>query len=128
MPRAKKSKNTVKRRKKILKQAKGYRWNRKSKLRLARQALIKAWTYSYRDRRTRKRDKRALWQTKINAAARQNGTTYSRLTAGLRKEKIGLNRKVLADLAENEPRVFKNVVESAVSSAETSGDDEKASS
>lgn len=129
MPRAKKSRTTVKRRRNILRQTKGYRWGRKSKLRQAREALIKAYTYSYRDRRVRKRDKRALWQTKINAAARQNGTTYSRLISALKKNNVGLNRKMLSELAEHQPEIFKSVVESVIDASSSSKNaDEKVSS
>lgn len=113
MPRARKGTNTVKKRRKLLRQVKGYRWNRKSKTRRARQALFKAWTYAYRDRKTRKRDKRSLWQVKINAAARSGGTTYSELIGILKKKGIELDRKILADLAENEPEVFSSVLRSA---------------
>jgi len=86
-------------------------WGRKSKERQAREALLKAWTYSYRDRRTRKRDLRRLWQVKINAGARENGTTYSRLMDAFNKQKIVLNRKTLAELAQDKPETFKRVVE-----------------
>ena len=113
MPRARKGTNTIKKRRKLLRQVKGFKWNRKSKVRRARQALLKAWTYSYRDRKTRKRDKRALWQVKINAASREGGITYSELMGALRKKEIKLDRKILADLAENEPEVFKSVLQSA---------------
>ena len=112
MPRARKGTTTIKKRRKILRQVKGYRWNRKSKLRRARQALLKAWTYSYRDRKTRKRDKRGLWQVKINAASREGGITYSQLIGALKKHEIKLDRKILADLAENEPETFKRVLQS----------------
>ncbi|MDP3953372.1 MAG: 50S ribosomal protein L20 [bacterium] len=111
MPRARKGTTTVRKRRKLLRAAKGFKWNRKSTVRLARQALMKAGVYAYRDRRTRKRDKRSLWQVKINAAARNNGTTYSQFTFALKKKNILLNRKMLADLAENEPETFKRVVE-----------------
>jgi large subunit ribosomal protein L20 len=125
MPRVRKGTTTAKKRRKILRAAKGYRWNRKSKVRLAREALMKARTYAYRDRRVRKRDKRALWQIKINAAARTNGTTYSRLMYALGKKNILLNRKILADLAENEPGTFKSVVDFAEVVSEKASSDEK---
>jgi len=115
MPRVKKGAQTTKKRRALLRHTKGYRWGRKSKKKLARQALFKAWTYAYRDRRTRKRDFRQLWQVKINAGARENGTTYSRLMGAMKKDGIGLDRKILADLAENEPKVFKSFVESVSS-------------
>ncbi|PIR97940.1 MAG: 50S ribosomal protein L20 [Candidatus Colwellbacteria bacterium CG10_big_fil_rev_8_21_14_0_10_42_22] len=111
MPRVKRGTQAIKRRRNILKQTKGFMWGRKSKERQAREALLKAWTYSYRDRRTRKRDLRRLWQVKINAGARENGTTYSRLMDAFNKQKIVLNRKTLAELAQDKPETFKRVVE-----------------
>jgi len=113
MARVKRGVSAHKKREKLLKQTKGYRWGRKSKERAARQALFKAWTYSYRDRRNKKRDFRRLWQIKINAAARENGTTYGRLIHALKQNNIGLDRKILADLAENEPETFSAVVAAA---------------
>ncbi len=92
--------------KKILKQAKGMQHARTSSYRLAKQAVIRALQYSYRDRRNKKRDLRSLWITRINAAARQNGTTYRQLIAGLKAANIELDRKVLAELAVSEPKAF----------------------
>ncbi|MEX2054085.1 MAG: 50S ribosomal protein L20 [Candidatus Colwellbacteria bacterium] len=126
MPRARKGTTTAKKRRKILRAVKGFKWNRKSKVRLARQALMKAGVYAYRDRRTRKRDKRGLWQVKINAAARANGTTYSQFISALHKKDILLNRKMLADLAENEPETFKSVVDVLDSSPEKPVSEKKA--
>src|SRR3989344_3368112 len=126
MPRARKGTDTIKKRSKLLRQVKGYRWNRKSKIRRARQALLKAWTYSYRDRKNRKRDKRGLWQIKINAASREGGITYSQLMGALKKKEIKLDRKILADLAENEPEVFRSILQSAGVAAlknDSSGDE-----
>jgi large subunit ribosomal protein L20 len=80
---------------------------------MAKQAVIRAMQYAYRDRRNKKRDLRALWITRINAAARENGTTYGRLISGLKKANVELDRKVLADLAAREPRIFAAVVKSA---------------
>ena len=100
-----------KKRRNLLKKAKGYMWGRKSKLRAARIAVLKAGAYAYRDRRAKKRTMRRLWQTKINAGARQLGTTYSRLINGLHQQNIDLDRKILADLAEHNPDTFKAVVE-----------------
>lgn len=129
MPRARKGTSTVKKRSKLLRQVKGYRWNRKSKLRRARQALLKAWTYSYRDRKARKRDKRGLWQVKINAASRQEGITYSQLMGALTKAGVKLDRKILADLAENEPESFKRVLQSAgIQASQKSSSDDGVSS
>jgi large subunit ribosomal protein L20 len=99
--------------KKILKAAKGMQHNRTRSFRMAKQGVIKALTYAYRDRRTRKRDLRALWITRINAAARENGTTYGKLIAGLKAANIELDRKVLAELAVNESTAFAAVVKSA---------------
>lgn len=92
--------------KKILKAAKGMQHNRTRSFRLAKQGVIRALQYAYRDRRNKKRDLRALWITRINAAARENGTTYGRLIAGLKKAGITLDRKILAELAAREPAAF----------------------
>jgi large subunit ribosomal protein L20 len=101
--------------KKILKAAKGMQHNRTRSFRLAKQGVIRALTYAYRDRRNKKRDLRSLWITRINAAARENGTTYGKLIAGLKKANVELDRKILAELAANEPKVFSAIVESAKS-------------
>ena len=101
------------RRNRVLKLAKGFRGRRKNCYRRANQAVERALDYSTRDRRRRRREFRALWIVRINAAARQNGTTYSRLTAGLKKAGIALDRKVLADLALFEPGDFAAVVKAA---------------
>lgn len=97
--------------KKILAAAKGMQHNRTRSFRLAKQAVIRALQYAYRDRRNLKRDLRSLWITRINAAARIEGTTYGKLIAGLKAKNIELDRKVLAELAVNEPAAFKAVVE-----------------
>lgn len=99
--------------KKVLKAAKGMQHNRTRSFRLAKQAVIRALQYSYRDRRNRKRDLRSLWITRINAAARENGVTYAALIAGLKQSGIDLDRKVLAELAVNEPIAFTAVVKAA---------------
>lgn len=99
--------------KKILSAAKGMQHNRTRSFRLAKQAVIRALEYSYRDRRNRKRDLRSLWITRINAAAREEGTTYGKLIAGLKAAKIELDRKILAELAVSEPSAFKAIVKSA---------------
>jgi len=98
--------------KKILKQAKGMQHARTRSFRLAKQGVIRALQYAYRDRRNRKRDLRSLWITRINAAARENGTTYGQLISGLKKANIKLDRKVLSELAVNEPAAFAAVVKS----------------
>ena len=101
------------RRKKILKMAKGYFGARSKVYTVAKNAVEKGLTYAYRDRKNKKRAFRSLWIARINAAARQNGTTYSRLMHGLSKNEVGLNRKVLADLAMNHPDTFKSVIDAA---------------
>ncbi len=100
--------------KKILKAAKGMQHNRTRSFRLAKQAVIRALQYAYRDRRNKKRDLRSLWITRINAAARENGTTYGRLIAGLKASNVELDRKVLAELTVSEPAAFSAVVKSTV--------------
>lgn len=99
--------------KKILKAAKGMQHNRTRSYRLAKQGVIKALTYAYRDRRNKKRDLRGLWITRINAAARELGTTYGKLIAGLKAKNIELDRKVLSELAVSEPKAFAEVVKVA---------------
>lgn len=99
--------------KKVLKAAKGMQHNRTRSYRLAKQAVIRALQYAYRDRRNKKRDLRSLWITRINAAARENGTTYGRLISGLKKAGVELDRKTLAELAAREPRAFAAIVKSA---------------
>lgn len=96
--------------KKILKLAKGMKHNRTRSYRLAKQAVIKSLQYAYRDRRNKKRDLRSLWITRINSAARELGVTYGNLIAGLKKNNIELDRKVLAELAVSEPKAFESVV------------------
>lgn len=113
MPRVKRGVVARRRHKKILKQAKGYYGARSRVFRVAKQAVIKAGQYAYRDRRQRKRQFRALWIVRINAAARINGLSYSRLIAGLKKAAIEIDRKVLADLAVHEKEVFSAIVEKA---------------
>ncbi|MDO4680143.1 MAG: 50S ribosomal protein L20 [Aerococcus sp.] len=104
---------TRRRRKKVLKLAKGY-FGAKSKLfKTAKQQVMKSHMYAYRDRRQRKRDFRRLWITRINAAARQNGMSYSKLMNGLKKANVDINRKMLADLAVNDAAGFTAVVEQA---------------
>ncbi len=101
------------RHKKILKMAKGYRMTRHFLFRRANETILKALWYSYRDRRVRRRNLRKLWITRINAAARLNGITYSRLVYGLKTAKIDLNRKMLADMAVRDPKAFTAVVAKA---------------
>ena len=113
MARVKRGVVARRRHKKILNQAKGYYGARSRVFRVAKQAVIKAGQYAYRDRRNRKRAFRALWIARINAGARANGLSYSRLIAGLKKASIEIDRKVLADLAVNEKAAFAAIVEKA---------------
>ncbi len=115
MPRVKRGTQHVKRRKNLLKRVKGYKWGRKSKIRLARPAMLKAGQYAFRDRRAKKRTFRNLWNLKINAAVREYGISYSRFIGMLKTAKIAVDRKVLAQLAEKYPQIFRKIVESAKS-------------
>ena len=111
MTRVKRGVISHKRREKTLKYAKGFRWGRKSKERSAREALLHAWPHAFVGRKLRKRDFRRLWQTKINAASRANGLSYSKFMAGLKNKNVALDRKILAELSQNHPTVFKEIVE-----------------
>ena len=111
MPRSLNSVASRARRKKILKQAKGYFGRRKNVWTIAKNAVDKAMLYSYRDRKVKKRNFRALWITRINAGARLNGLSYSQFMGNVRSNNIDLNRKVLADLTMNHPSTFKEIVE-----------------
>ncbi len=109
-----------KRHKRVLRQTKGYQGLRSTTIKKAREALLKAWTYSYRDRRNRKRDFRGLWIQRINAAARQHGLSYSQFMHGLKVSGNELNRKVLADIAFRQPDVFAGLAVEAKKSLEQS--------
>lgn len=111
MTRVKRGVGALKRRRNVLKQTKGFRWQRSKKERAAKEALLHSYTHSFHDRRKKKRTFRTLWNIKINAGARAEGTTYSKLIDKLTKSKIGLDRKILATLAEHHPTVFKKVLE-----------------
>ena len=113
MARVKRGVVAHRRHKKVLKQAKGYYGARSRIFRVAKQAVTKAGQYAYRDRRQRKRQFRALWITRINAQSRANGLSYSRLINGLKKAEIGLDRRVLADLAVHDESAFSAIVEQA---------------
>ena len=112
MPRSVNSVASRKKRKKILKQSKGYFGRRKNVWTVAKNAVEKALTYAYRDRRNKKRNFRSLWITRINAAARLHGLTYSELISKLKKNNIEINRKVLADIAMNNPIAFAEIIKS----------------
>jgi large subunit ribosomal protein L20 len=112
MPRVKRGMHHVKRRKNILARTKGMMWGRKSKLTLAQIAGIKAGVHAYRDRKKKKRDFRALWNIRIGAFVRPLGLSYSRFIYLLKQKKVDLDRKILADLAVNNKKVLKKVVES----------------
>jgi len=111
MVRVKGGKMSQKRRRHLLKYAKGFRWGRKAKIKRAKAALLHGWEYAYRDRKAKKREFRALWQIQINAACRQLGISYSKFIYGLKKNKIELDRKILANLAQNHPQIFEKIVE-----------------
>lgn len=113
MTRVKRGVIAHKRREKILKYAKGFKWGRKSKERAAHDALMHAWTHAYVGRRHKKQDFRALWQTRIGAGAKQNGLSYSRLISGLKKKGVVLDRKILSEVAQNHPAIFKKITEMA---------------
>lgn len=111
MVRVKRGKAAHRRKKNILKQAKGFRWGRKSKYKAAKEALMHAWSYAYRDRKVKKRNFRRLWQTQISAACKENDTSYSKFIGGLKKNEIEINRKMLSELAKNNPDIFKAITE-----------------
>lgn len=111
MPRVKKATIALKKRRKILKRAKGFRWGAKSKERTARERLLHAAKHSFQDRRKKKRNFRKLWQIQINAASRERGMSYSALINKLKRANIELDRKVLAQLAQEYPKAFSALVE-----------------
>ena len=113
MPRVKRGVTARARHKKILALAKGYRGRRKNVFRVAKQAVMKAGQYAYRDRRTKKRVFRQLWIARINAASRELGVSYSKFMVGLTKAEIGIDRKVLADMAVHDKAAFAGIVEQA---------------
>ncbi len=110
MPRVKRGTQHTKRRKSLLAKTKGMKWGRKSKIRLARPAMLKAGAYAYRDRRVKKRTFRRLWQLRINAAARLHGMSYSRFIESIKKANIELDRKILSTLAAEYPAVFEQII------------------
>ena len=115
MARVKRGTLRTKKRHLILAKTKGYMWGRKSKVRLAKIAILKAGSYAYRDRRAKKRSMRQLWNVNLNAALRERGSKYSSFISALKKAGIALDRKILTDLAENHPKIFDKVLEAVKS-------------
>lgn len=111
MTRVKRGTIANKRRKNLLKHTKGFRYGRKTKYRLAKEALLHAWTHAFRDRRLKKRNTRRLWQVKINAAVRKYELSYSKFIKAIKDKKIRIDRKILAELAEKQPAVFEKIIE-----------------
>jgi large subunit ribosomal protein L20 len=118
MARVKRAVHARKKRKKVMERASGYTGARSRRYRTAREQTLNSGQYAYRDRRARKGDFRRLWITRINAAARQNGSTYSRMMAGLKAAEIEVDRKMLAEMAVNDPDAFTQLVEVATAAAE----------
>jgi large subunit ribosomal protein L20 len=112
MTRVKKGVHALKRRRSILKQTKGFRHGRSTKERMAKEALVHAWTYAFAHRKDKKSHNRKLWNIKINAAAREEGLSYSKLIDKMKKNNVELDRKIMADLAEFHPETFKRVIKS----------------
>ena len=110
MTRVKRGVISIKRRRNILKQVKGFRHGRKSKERMAREALLHAGLHSFHDRRKKKRNMRALWQVKISATSKANGISYSKLINKFKKASVKLDRKILSQLAERQPSIFSKIV------------------
>lgn len=110
MPRVKRGTQHVKRRNSLLAKVKGFNWGRKSKIRLARPAMLKAGVYAFRDRRAKKRTFRNLWTLKINAAVRNYGLSYSRFINALKLANVTIDRKVLAEIAEKQPAMFEKII------------------
>lgn len=110
MVRVKRGKIAHKKREKILRYTKGFKWGRKSKERLAKEALLHAWTHAFEGRKLKKRDFRRLWQTKIKAAVNQSGLKYNEFISLLKKNNVEINRKILSQLAEFYPEVFSQIV------------------
>jgi large subunit ribosomal protein L20 len=113
MPRAKRGFKARRRRNRILKAAKGFHSARSRLFAYAKEVVMKSWVYAYAHRKLRKRDFRRLWIARINAGARQNGTTYSRLIHSLKNANVGLDRKILADLAVRDAKAFAEIIKAA---------------
>ena len=118
MARVKRAVNARKKRKKVMERASGYTGARSRRYRTAREQTLNSGQYAYRDRRARKGEFRRLWITRINAAARQNGSTYSRMMAGLKAAEIEVDRKMLAEMAVNDPDAFRQLVEVATAASD----------
>ena len=113
MTRVKRGTTATKKRKKVLKQTKGFKWGRKSKERAAKEALLHSLSRKFKGRKEKKRTVRATWQDQTNAAVREHETTYSKFMSAMKKNNIEIDRKILADLAEHEPEIFAKIVEAA---------------
>ena len=111
MPRVKRGTIANKKREKLLRATKGFRWDRKSKERAAKEALLHAWSRSFKGRKEKKRINRKTWNVKVNAGARAEGTTYSKFINALKKKGVIINRKMLSELANEDPATFKKIVE-----------------
>lgn len=111
MPRVKRGKIHLKKRRTLLKAVKGYKWGRKNKIKLARPAMLKAGAHAFRDRRAKKRTRRALWQIQINAACRASGLSYSVFMNLCKKAQVALDRKILSQFAREYPAVFEKIIE-----------------
>lgn len=111
MTRVKRGTIANRKRERLLKYTKGFRWDRKSKERAAKEALLHSWSRAFKGRKEKKRVYRTLWNVKVNAAVRTEGMTYSKFINALKKKDVKLDRKILAELAENDPAVFKKIVE-----------------
>lgn len=114
MTRVKRGVIAHKKREKLLRYAKGFKWGRKSKERMAREALLHAWSHAFTGRKERKRNFRALWQTRIGSAAQSHGVSYSKLTSALKRKGIALDRKILSAIAADHPTVFKKIMDEAM--------------
>jgi len=112
MTRVKRGVRATKRRKRLLEHTKGFLWTRKNKYRQAKEALLHVWSFQFADRKKKKRTMRNLWTIKINAAVREHGVTYSKFINQLLKADVAIDRKILADLAEHEPKVFEHIFKS----------------
>lgn len=111
MPRVKRGTLANKKREKLLRSTKGFRWDRKSKERAAKEALLHAWSRSFKGRKEKKRTNRTTWNVKVNAGAREEGITYSKFINLLKKKGVIINRKMLSELANTDPATFKKIVE-----------------